>query len=78
MKNLYEKEWEAISGNCDNTIYLGGGADLTTTEWVSKLIGKETRVVMNNSFRAGTMDMSLNRQGIELYSPSQLRTMPEN
>lgn len=78
MKNLYKEEWEAISGNCDNTIYLGGGADLTTTEWVSKLIGKETRAVMSSSFHQGNMEMSLNRQGVELYSPANLRTMPEN
>ena len=78
MKNIYKEEWEGISGNCDNTIYLGGGADLTTTEWVSKLVGKETRVVMNGSFHGGDMEMSVNRQGAELYSPSDLRTMPEN
>ncbi len=78
MKNLFQDEWEAISGNCDNTIYLGGGADLTTTEWISKLIGKETRTVMNGSFHQGNMDMSLNRQGVELYSPEQLRTMEED
>lgn len=78
LKNLYKDDWESISGNCDNMIYLGGGADLTTTEWVSKLIGEETRVVMNQSFKAGSMDMSLSRVGKELYSSAQLRTMPEN
>lgn len=78
MKNLFENEWEAISGNCDNTIYLGGGADLTTTEWISKLIGKETRTVMNGSVKDGHMEMSYNRTGVELYTPEQLRTMPED
>lgn len=78
LKNLYREEWETISGNCDNTLYLGGGADLTTTEWISKLIGKETRVVMSTSFKGYEANMSLNRTGVDLYSPSQLRTMPEN
>lgn len=81
MKNLYEKEWEAISGNCDNTIYLGGGADTVTTEWMSKLLGKETRAIQGVSFNAGLGaggNTSINRQGVELFSPSQLRTMDES
>ena len=81
MKNLYEKEWEAISGNCDNTIYLGGGADTVTTEWMSKLLGKETRAIQGVSFNSGLAgggNMSINRQGVELFSPSQLRTMDES
>lgn len=81
MKNLYEKEWEAISGNCDNTIYLGGGADSVTTEWMSKLLGKETRVIQGSTFNSGMTgggSMSLNRQGVELFSPSQMREMNEN
>ncbi len=78
MKNLYEKEWEAITGNCDNTIYLGGGADLTTTKWISELLGKETRVVMNMSYSKSGGSQSLNRTGVELLTPAQLRTLNEN
>ena len=81
MKNLYEKEWEAISGNCDNTIYLGGGADTVTTEWMSKLLGKETRAIQGMSFNSGMSgggNMSINRQGVELFAPAQLRTMDES
>lgn len=81
MQNLYEKEWEAISGNCDNTIYLGGGADTVTTEWMSKLLGKETRAVQGMSFNSGMSgggNVSINRQGVELFAPSQLRTMDES
>lgn len=76
MKNLYEKNWGEISGNCDTTIYLGGGADSETTKWISELLGKETRVVMNESFgKSGSV--SMNRQGVELFTPAQLRTMDE-
>ena len=78
MKNLYKDEWETISGNCDNTIYLGGGADTTSSEWISKLLGKETRVVMNASYSEKGGSTSYNRTGVELYTPSQLRTMPED
>ena len=78
MKNLFKDDWETISGNCDSTIYLGGGADTVTTEWISKLLGKETRVVMNASYSSKGGSTSLNRTGVELYTPSQLRTMPED
>lgn len=78
MKNLYKDDWETITGNCDNTVYLGGGADTVTTEWISKLLGKETRVVMNVNYSKGGGGQSFNRTGVELYTPSQLRTMPED
>ena len=77
MKNLYKDNWSEISGNCDCTIYLGGGADTETTKWISELLGKETRAVMNASFgKSGSM--SINRQGGELFTAPQLRTMDEN
>ena len=76
MKNLYKDNWSEISGNCDCTIYLGGGADTETTKWISELLGKETRAVMNASFgKSGSM--SINRQGVELFTAPQLRTMDE-
>lgn len=77
MKNMYKDNWSEIAGNCDTTIYLGGGADSETTKWISELLGKETRVVMNVSLgKSG--NTSFNRQGVELYTPAQLRTMPED
>ena len=76
MKNLYKNDWETLAGNCDNTVFLGGGADTVTAEWISKLLGKETRVVMNISYGKNGGSQSLNRTGVELYSISQLRTMP--
>ena len=78
MKNLYEKQWGEITGNCDNTIYLGGGADDATCEWISKLLGKETRTVMNANYSKSGGGISLNRTGVELFTPAQLRTMPED
>ena len=76
MKNLYKDNWSEISGNCDCTIYLGGGADTETTKWISELLGKETRAVVNTSFgKSGSI--SINRQGVELFTASQLRTMDE-
>ena len=78
MQKMYKDDWSDIAGNCDTSIYLGGGADTVTTKWVSELLGKETRVVMNASYGKGGGSTSFNRQGVELYSPAQLRTMPED
>ena len=78
MKKMYKDDWSDITGNCDTTIYLGGGADTETTKWVSELLGKETRVVMNVSFAKTGGSTSMNRQGVELFTPAQLRTMDEN
>lgn len=78
MKNLYKDDWETLTGNCDNTLYLGGGADTVTAEWISKLIGKETRFVQGENFSRQGGGTSINRQGVELIAPSQLRTLDEN
>ena len=78
MQNLHETEWEAIAGNCDNAIYLGGGADTFTTEWFSKLIGKETRVIMSTTYGSNSGSSSYNLQGQELASPAYLRKLPED
>ena len=78
MKKMYKDDWADITGNCDTTIYLGGGADTETTKWISELLGKETRVVMNVSFAKTGGSTSMNRQGVELFTPAQLRTMDEN
>ena len=77
MQKLYKDDWSDIAGNCDTTLYLGGGADTVTAEWISKLLGKETRVVANSSIGKGG-STSMNRQAVELYSPAELRTMPED
>lgn len=77
MQKLYKDDWSDIAGNCDTTIYLGGGTDTVTTEWVSKLLGKETRVIAGSSIGKGG-STSMNKQAIELYSPAELRTMPED
>lgn len=41
LKALFEKQWESIVGNCDEFLYLGGN-ELSTHEYVSKFLGKET------------------------------------
>ena len=41
LKALFEKEWEAIIGNCDEFLYLGGN-EQSTHKYVSELLGKAT------------------------------------
>ena len=78
IKKMYKYNWSDIAGNCDTLIYLGGGADLETVEWMSKLLGKKANTVQNLSEGKGGGSTSYQRQGVELYSISQLRTMPED
>lgn len=77
LKAMYEKNWSELTGNCDTTIYLGGGADEETAKWVSELLGKETRVVQSESYgKSGSV--SMNRQGVELLAPAELRVLNED
>ena len=75
LQKLYEKEWDTITSNCDNVLYMGGGADQETTKWLSELIGKETRQVASNSFNKGSGGMSISSQSVELMAAYQLRTL---
>lgn len=78
LENLYEKEWDVITGNCDTTAYLGGGADEKTCEWIVKLLGKKTVKNMNMTFSKNGGSESIQNQSLELISVSQLRTLPKN
>lgn len=75
LKLGYEKSWETLSSNCDNICYLGGGADADTTEWMAKLIGKETRLIAGNSYSGRGGSLSINAQGVDLADPASLRTL---
>ena len=75
IQNLYEKEWDVISANCDTFMYMGGGLDAETTEWLTKLLGKKTVLAMNQSFSKQGGSSSINHSGLDLFSMSQLRTM---
>ncbi len=40
-KSIWRDDWDAIVGNCDSILFLGG-RDSQTTEWLSKQLGDET------------------------------------
>lgn len=77
LKAMYRDEWDVLLANCDSFLFLGG-SDMTTLEYVSKLLGKET-IRSTNSSRSiggkGSISRSFNRTGRELLTPDELRTM---
>ena len=78
LQKTYEKEWDTLTSNCDNIIYMGGGADTETTKWLSELIGKETRQVAGHSFQTNTSgSTNINAQAVELMAAYQLRTLKD-
>ena len=80
LQNLYPKNWSEITGNCDTTIYLGGGADEVTTKWLATQIGKATKRIRNESYAAGghSGSTSYNTQAIDLYAIDEMRRMEED
>ncbi|MBO4888203.1 MAG: type IV secretory system conjugative DNA transfer family protein [Firmicutes bacterium] len=77
LKALYQKEWESITGNCDEFLYLGGN-EQSTHEYVSKLLGKET-VDMNtygqSKGRNGSYSTNWQLTGRELMTPDEVRLL---
>jgi type IV secretion system protein VirD4 len=77
LKVMFEKEWESIVGNCDEFIYLGGN-ELSTHEYVTKLLGKETvdyDVTSQRKGRQGDYSVSHQSLGRDLLMPDEIRTL---
>ncbi len=77
LKALYEKQWENIIGNCDSFLYLGGN-ELSTHEYITKLLGKET--IDTNTYgqshgRSGNYSTNWQITGRELMSPDEVRML---
>ena len=77
LKALYEKQWENIIGNCDSFLYLGGN-ELSTHEYITKLLGKET-IDMNtygqSRGRNGNYSTNWQITGRELMTPDEVRRL---
>ena len=77
LKALYEKQWENIIGNCDTFLYLGGN-ELSTHEYITKLLGKET--IDTNTYgqshgRNGNYSTNWQITGRELLTPDEVRRL---
>ena len=78
IKALYEKEWEGIIGNCDTLLFLGGGNEPTSLEFMSKLLGKETlgtRTRGQTRGRNGSSSTNYQQAGRELMMIDEIRMM---
>lgn len=77
MKVLYEKDWERITGNCDELVYLGGN-EQSTHKYISELLGKET-IDTNTYGRSygirGNYSKNDQQSGRELLTPDEVRML---
>lgn len=74
LKTMYRDSWETIVGNCDSVLFLGGN-EQSTTEWLSKLLGKETidlRTTSDSKGVSGSHTINYQRAGRELLTPDEL------
>lgn len=80
LKTMYEKSWETVAGNCDSVLFLGG-SEQSTTEWISKLLGKETidlRTTSDSKGVSGSHTVNYQRTGRELLTPDELAQLDNN
>ena len=78
IKALYEKEWESIIGNCDTLLFLGGGNEPTSLEFITKLLGKETidtRTRGQTKGRSGSSSTNFQQTGRELLTMDEVRKL---
>lgn len=79
LETMYKESWKTIVGNCDEFIYLGGH-ESSSTEYVSKMLGKQTIKSRNSSRtygRQGSNNISLNATGRELMTPDEIAHMSD-
>lgn len=73
-KALYKDHWETIVGNCDSLLFLGGN-EKSTTEYISKMLGKQTIAHTEISITKGRNGSSSKREsllGRELLTPDEI------
>ena len=78
IKNIYEKEWESIIGNCDTLLFLGGGNEPTSLEFMSRLLGKETLDTRTRGLtrgHSGSSSTNYQQAGRELMMQEEIRLM---
>ena len=81
IKALYEKEWEGIIGNCDTLLFLGGGNEPTSLEFIVKLLGKETistRTRGQTKGRSGSSSTNFQQTGRDLMTVDEVRKLDTN
>ena len=79
IKARYRDEYQSIIGNCHTLLFLGGGNEPESLEFMSKLLGKETisiRTRGQTRGRSGSSSINYQLTGRELMTPDEIRRMP--
>ncbi|WP_324825138.1 VirD4-like conjugal transfer protein, CD1115 family [Sinanaerobacter sp. ZZT-01] len=79
LEELYKKSWKAIVNCCNTKLYLGGD-EQSTTEYFSKMLGKETIDVQTGNLTRGrhrSATQNYNKQARELMMPDEIGQMPD-
>ena len=79
IKARYRDEYQSIIGNCDTLLFLGGGNEPESLEFMSKLLGKETISIRSRGQtrgRSGSSSINYQLTGRELMTPDEIRRMP--
>ena len=77
LKALFKDSWENVTGNCDTLLYLGGN-ELSTHEYISKALGKETIDTRTRGItrgRSGSSNTNFQNAGRELLTPDEVRML---
>jgi type IV secretion system protein VirD4 len=77
LKALFEKQWESITGNCDEFLYLGGN-EQSTHKYVSELLGKstiDTNTYGKSTGKSGNYSTNYQITGREILTPDEVRML---
>jgi type IV secretion system protein VirD4 len=78
LKTIHkDHRWESLVGNADTMVYLGGN-ELSTHEYISKMLGKETIDTRDHSEtkgQHGSWSTQMHRTGRELLTPDEVRML---
>ena len=81
IKALYEKDWESIIGNCDTLLFLGGGNEPASLEFIVKLLGRETLATRTRGLtkgRNGSSTTNYQQTGRDLMTIDEVRKLDTN
>ena len=81
IKALYEKEHESIIGNCDTLLFLGGGNEPASLEFIVKLLGRETLATRTRGLtkgRNGSSTTHYQQTGRDLMTIDEVRKLDTN
>ena len=80
-KEIYDKLWEAMVGNCDTFIFLGS-SEMETAKYVSEKLGKATIRVMDESqsksASGGSISNSFKKQARDLMDAAEVTKLGNN